>query len=158
VTSTNADSPEPKKRRDRGDHGISWDKTNKCYVGTLSLGNDSTGKRIRRTVTGKNKTEAKDKLDILKDEIKAGIRTPATYTVGQCVQDWLDSLKLDPGTIASYRGQAQKWIYPKLGARKLKDLKAAEVELFLNDLGKLLGKRSLMMIKAHCAVRSAGHR
>jgi site-specific recombinase XerD len=148
VTSTNTDPPELKKRRDRGDHGISWDKTNKCYVGTLSLGNDSTGKRIRRTVTGKNKTEAKDKLDKLKDEIKAGIRTPATYTVKQCVQDWIESLKLDPGTIASYRGQAQKWIYPKLGARKLKDLKAAEVERFLNDLGKLLGKRSLMMIKS----------
>jgi integrase len=148
VTSRNAYPSEPKKRRDRGDHGISWDKTNKCYIGTLSLGHDSTGKRIRRTVTGKNKTEAKDRLDKLKDEIKAGIRTPATYTVEQCVQDWIDSLKLDPGTIASYRGQAQKWIYPKLGARELKELKAAEVERFLNDLGKVLSKRSLMMIKS----------
>ena len=30
----------PKKRRERGDDGISWDKINKCYVGTISLGND----------------------------------------------------------------------------------------------------------------------
>ena len=30
-----------KKRRDRGDDGISWDITNKCYVGTISLGIDA---------------------------------------------------------------------------------------------------------------------
>jgi hypothetical protein len=30
----------PKKRRERGDDGISWDKINKCYVGTVSLGYD----------------------------------------------------------------------------------------------------------------------
>ena len=58
----------------------------------------------------------------------------------QCVRDWIDSLTLDPGTIASYRGQAEKWIYPKLGARKLKDLTATEVERFFCDLGKVLGK------------------
>ena len=38
----------PKKRRERGDDGISWDKINKCYEGTISLGYDSSGKRRRR--------------------------------------------------------------------------------------------------------------
>ena len=38
-----------RRRRDRGDDGISWDKINKCYVGTISLGYDAAGKRIRRT-------------------------------------------------------------------------------------------------------------
>ena len=75
---------------------------------------------------GKTKQEVKDKLDKLHEEIKAGIRTPATYTVGQCVADWLDSLELDPSTMATYRGQAEKWIYPKLGATKLKDFKATD--------------------------------
>ena len=103
---------------------------------------------MRRTVTGKTKAEVRAKLDALEDEIKAGICTPATYTVGQCVRDWLDSLTLDPGTIASYRGQAQKWIYPKIGAVKLKDFKATDAERFLNDLGKVLSKRSLIMIKS----------
>jgi len=114
----------------------------------MSLGHDSSGKRIRRTVTGRTKADVRAKLDKLKDEINAGIRTPGTYTVEQCVRDWIDSLTLDVDTIASYRSQAQKWIYPRLGARKLKDLKATEVERFLNDLGKVLGKRSLMMIKS----------
>ena len=140
--------PSEKKRRDRGDDGISWDITNKCYIGTVSLGCDTTGKRIRRTVRGRTKAQVKHKLDALHDEIKAGIRTPATYTVEQCVRDWLDSLTLDPGTVASYRGQAEKWIYPKIGKAKLKDLKATDAERFFNDLGTVLSKRSIVMIKS----------
>jgi integrase len=137
-----------KKRRDRGDDGISWDKINKCYVGTISLGHDSAGKRVRPTVRGRTKGEVKTKLDALHDEIKAGIRTPATYTVEQCVRDWIDSLILDTGTIASYRGQAEKWIYPKIGAAKLKDFKATEADGFFRDLGPVLSKRSIVMIKS----------
>ena len=137
-----------KGRRGRGDDGISWDKANNCYVGTLSLGHDSAGKRRRRTVRGKTKTEVRDKLTRLHDEINAGIQTPATYTVEQCVRDWLDALTLDPGTVASYRGQAEKWIYPKIGATKLRDLKVPDADRFFTELGQMLGKRSLMMIKS----------
>ena len=83
--------PEPRRRRERGDDGISWDRANKCYVGTISLGYNDAGKRLRRTARGKTKQAVKDKLDKLHEEIKAGIETPATYTVRQCVADWLDS-------------------------------------------------------------------
>ena len=41
-------TPKPKRRRERGDDGISWDRANKCYVGTVSLGYESSGKRLRR--------------------------------------------------------------------------------------------------------------
>ena len=96
-------APEPRRRRERGDDGVSWDRVNKCYVGTISLGYDDVGKRLRRTARGKTKQAVKDKLDKLHEEIKAGIETPATYTVRQCVTDWLDSLELDPHTMATYR-------------------------------------------------------
>ena len=46
-------------------------------MGTISLGIAGAGKRRRRTVRGKTKTEVKDKLDALHEEIKAGIQTPA---------------------------------------------------------------------------------
>jgi integrase len=141
----------PKRRRERGDDGISWDKINKCYVGTISLGYDSNGKRLRRTVRGKTKAEVKDKLDKLHDEISVGIRTPATYTVRQCVADWLDDLTLDPDTVAFYRGQAEKWINPRIGATKLKDLKATDCDRFFKDLGKALSKASLVKIKSMLA-------
>ena len=138
----------PKKRRERGDDGISWDKINKCYVGTISLGYDSNGKRRRRYVRGKTKTEVKEKLDALHEEINAGIQTPAAYTVRQCVADWLDSLELDPRTVATYRGQAEKWIYPAIGATKLKDFKATDADRFFRDAAKVLSKASLVKIKS----------
>jgi len=141
-------TPKPKRRRERGDDGISWDKINKCYVGTVSLGYGDAGKRVRRTVRGKTKQEVKGKLDDLHDEIKAGIHTPATYTVKQCVMDWLDSLELDPHTMATYRGQAEKWIYPKIGAKKLAEFKATDAERFLRDVAKVLSKASLVKIKS----------
>jgi hypothetical protein len=68
--------------------------------------------------------------------------------VEQCVRDWLDSLNLDPYTIASYRGQAEKWIYPKIGRARLKTFTAKEADRFFTDLGDVLGKRSLVMIKS----------
>jgi integrase len=88
-----------------------------------------------------------DKLDKLHDEINAG-RTPATYTVRQCVADWLDSLELDPSTMATYRGQAGKWIYPKIGAMKLKDFKVTDADQFFRDIAGALGKSSLVEIKS----------
>jgi integrase len=141
-------TPEPKRRRERGDDGISWDKVNKCYVGTISLGYGEDGKRLRRYVRGKTKTEVKDKLGELHKEIRAGIETPATYTVRQCVADWLDSLERDPHTMATYRGQAEKWIYPKIGRTKLKDFKAADADRFFRDVAKVLSKASLVKIKS----------
>jgi len=138
----------PKKRREHGDGGIYWDKINKCYVGTISLGNHGDGKRRRPAVRGKTKAEVKDKLRALHDELNAGIQTPATYTVRQCVTDWLDSLELDPHTMATYRGQAEKWIYPAIGATKLKDFKATDADRFFRDIAKVLSKASLVKIKS----------
>jgi integrase len=143
-----AQTPKPKRRRERGDDGIHWDKVNKCYQGTISLGYDDAGKRLRRTVRGKTKQEVKDKLDELHDDLKAGVWTPATYTVRQCVMDWLDSLELDPHTMATYRGQAEKWIYPKIGAKKLAEFKATDADRFLRDVAKVLSKPSLVKIKS----------
>jgi integrase len=146
-----ADTPQPsqpkKRYRDHGDDGISWDKTNKCYRGTISLG-FKDGKRVRRTVRGKTKAEVKDKLDMLHVEIKAGIRTPATYTIEQCVKDWLDSIERDDHTLATWRSQANKWIYPRVGTTKLKDFTAADADRFFGELAASLGKRSLTMIKS----------
>src|SRR6266567_4647246 len=146
-----ANQPPPsrptKRRRDRGDDGIWWDKSNKCYVGAISLG-IKDGKRHRPSVRGRTKAEVKDKLDKLHDEIAAGIRTPATYTIEECVTDWLDSIERDPHTMATITGQAKNWIYPKIGTTKLKDFTATDADKFFAVLAKALGKRSLVMIKS----------
>ena len=102
---------EPKKRRrDRGDGTVWQDKINKCYVGSISLGYSGDGARNRPTVRGRTKTEVKDKLDALREEINAGVRTPVNYTIELCVKDWLDSIERDPHTMETLTGQAKNWI------------------------------------------------
>ena len=48
-----------RRRRDRGDGTVAWDKVNKCYVGRISLGYNRDGTRNRPTVWGRTKTEVK---------------------------------------------------------------------------------------------------
>jgi integrase len=140
---------EPKKRRrDRGDGTIAWEKINKCYVGKVSLGFNSDGTRNRPSVRGKTKAEVKDKLERLREEINSGVRTPINYTVELCVEDWLDSIERDPHTMETLTGQANNWIYPSIGATKLRDFTATDADSFFKELGQVLSKRTLVMIKS----------
>jgi hypothetical protein len=59
------------RRRNYGDDSIYFDAANNCWTGAVSLGFAPDGKRrIPRKVTGRTKTQVKDKL-------KARPRTPA---------------------------------------------------------------------------------
>jgi hypothetical protein len=140
---------EPKRRRrDRGDGTIWWDKLNKCYVGSISLGFNNDGSRNRRSVRGRTKADVKDKLDELRQEINAGVRTPVNCTVEMCVKDWLDSIERDPHTMETLTGQAKNWIYPRIGTTKLRDFTATDADSFFKELGQKLSKRTLVMIKS----------
>ena len=147
ATSQNSDKPK-RRRRDRGDDGIWWDRANQHYVGAVSLGFNSDGKRNRPTVRGRTKAEVKEKLDKLHDELNAGIHTPATYTVEQCVKDWFASIERDEHTMQTLTGQARKWIYPRIGATKLKDFSATDAVKFFQQIAPFLSKRTLVMIKS----------
>jgi hypothetical protein len=43
------------------------------------------------TVRGRTKTEVKDKLRAGRQDLAAGLRTPANFTVKQCLKDWLET-------------------------------------------------------------------
>jgi hypothetical protein len=54
----------------------------------ISLGWRPDGSRIRRKVTGRTKTEVREKLKKLQAEADAGLKTSASYTVARAVDDW----------------------------------------------------------------------
>ena len=116
----------------------------RCGVARLQ----SDGKRNRPTVRGRTRAEVKEKLDKLHNELNAGIRTPATYTVEQCVKDWFASIERDKHTMQTLTGQARKWIYPRIGATKLKDFSATDAVTFFQQIAPFLSKRTLVMIKS----------
>ena len=73
-------------RRNRGDDSVYFDAANNCWAGAVSLGFTPDGKRrIRRKVTGRTKTQVKDKLRALHRELDAGIHSSASYTMALCL-------------------------------------------------------------------------
>ena len=77
------------KRRAYGEDGIYFDKSKGRYIGAVSLGYEAGGKRLRRKVSGRTKTEVKDKLKAMHSDLDAGVRTSASYTVADAVADWM---------------------------------------------------------------------
>src|ERR1039457_1957856 len=136
------------RRRSRGDDSIYFDAANSCWTGAVSLGFAPDRKRrSRRKVTGRTKTEVKDKLKALHRELDAGIHSSPCYTMALCIEDWLcQSLTdLSPSTVANYRHLADHAI-SKLGAVKLRDLTARHVQMALTDLSESLSTRSLRLV------------
>ena len=57
-------------------------------------------------------------------------------------------IERDEHTMVNITGQARKWIYPRLGATKLKDLSATDADKFFQQIAPSLRKRSLVIIKS----------
>ena len=79
---------ESRPRRGHGEDSIYYDQANHYWVAAVSLGYKG-GKRVRRKVTGRTKTEVRTKLRDLRRDLDYGVRSSATYTVGDSLDDWL---------------------------------------------------------------------
>ena len=73
-------------RRARGEDSIYYDRSRDRSAGTITVGWKPDGRRDRIIVRGRTKTEVKDKLRARHTELAAGVRTPASYTVEQCLE------------------------------------------------------------------------
>ncbi|MEG9548648.1 site-specific integrase [Streptomyces baarnensis] len=140
--------PTGRSRKANGEDSIYWDKSKGRFIGAVSLGYTPAGKRHRPKVSGKTKTEVRDKLKALKKELDAGLKSSATYTVAQAVNDWLDKgLKgREKSSIETYRTLARTHITPYLGAAKLRELEADLLDEWLDDRATVLASQSLKMI------------
>lgn len=104
-----------------------------------------------RRASGRTKTEAKNKLrDLLRDREDGLVVANDGYTVAQAVGDWLQFglTNRDAATLEKNRILCEKHVVPLLGARKLRDLKATEVEAWLVKLSVTLSTRTLEAVRA----------
>ena len=143
-------------RRGHGEDSIYYDRANHAWVGAVSLGHKG-GKRVRRKVTGKTKTEVKAKLRQLRQEVAAGVTSSATYTVGDALDDWLAAglNGRSKRTVELYRDTV-KPMRVQLGDVKLKELNAGDVQAALDALTSDLSTRSLQIIR-NCLERAIRH-
>ena len=123
------------RRRGHGEDAIYFDAAKNRYVGAISVGFGSDGKRVRRKVSGRTKAEVRDKLKAAHNELDRGLHTSATYTVRQAVDDWLEGGL--PGrserTRSIYR-EALKPLLEHIGLRPLRELTARDVRRGLEAL------------------------
>jgi integrase len=143
-------------RRSRGDGGLHWDEKRQRWIATASLGFEPSGKRIVKRGSGKTKTEAKAKLkEIIRDHEDGLAIAPTGYTVENAVNDWLlyGLAGLDQGTLDTCTSLSRTHVIPALGARKLRDLSAEDVDRWLAVKAKTLSTRTLEGIHS-CLNRS----
>ncbi|QUW92702.1 site-specific integrase [Streptomyces sp. V17-9] len=137
------------KRRSRGDGGLHWDEKRQRWIATANLGFDPSGKRIVKRGSGKTKTEAKNKLkEVLRDHEDGLAIAPTGYTIADAVNDWLayGLAGRDQRTVENCTNLSRKHVIPGLGARKLRDLSAEDVDRWLAAKARTLSTRSLQAV------------
>jgi len=153
-------------RRGYGEDGIYFDHTADCrdstyhrgcagrWRGVVSLGFGPDGQRIRKKVSGKTRTEVKDKLRELHGELDAGVRTARGYTVERAVADWLTDGLPDRArkTIDANRDSLRP-VLAYIGNIPLRDLTAHDVRTALSRMTATHATRTIQ--KAHnCLTRA----
>jgi integrase len=157
------------RRRGYGEDGIYFDHAGECsdsryhkgcdgrWRGVISLGFSAEGKRRRKKVSGKTKTEVRDKLKDLHADLDAGIHTRHGYTVEKAVADWLaDGLPGRTAKTVETNHDALKPLLADLGSVRLSELTAHDVRSALTAMAGRYSTRTLQ--KAHnCLTRVIRH-
>ena len=156
-------------RRRRGEDGISFEHRGPCrdpqrhrhcpglWRGELTLGYTGDGKRQRRKVSGKTKAAVVDKLRDLRLQLDTGI-TPkagyAHYTLRQAAEDWLaHGLEGRSAKTVTKNQNVLEPILGVIGARKLRDLTAADVRQALAAMAA--GYSTAAVSMGHLALKRA---
>ena len=110
------------------------------------MSDSATGKRQRRWVTGKTKTEAKQKLLALRRDQSDVLPTEhRTYTVREAVESWLEHglIGRDEHTVTNRTILARTHVIPALGNRRLVDLNSEEIDAWLAAKSETLSTDTL---------------
>src|SRR5580698_6051779 len=128
-------------KRTYGEGGLSWDPKRRRWIASVTIGYDGRGKRIFRRASDRTKTGALAKLKANLRDLEDGLAIePHNYTVADAVGDWLShGLNRRSGnTRVKCRSLANNHIMPDLGAKKLRELSAEEIDRWLTDKAQTL--------------------
>lgn len=144
------------KRRGHGEGSIFFEEARARWVGTVDLGNDGTGKRRRAKVTGRTKTEVRDKLRAIQRAAEAGLPVgDGATTFGSYLDRWLaDVLPArakvkSSNTVDNYRWAVERHLKPALGSKRLRALSPEDVEGLLSGLADAgMARNSIMRVRS----------
>jgi integrase len=109
------------------------------YVGRVELGAGPDGRRRRKTVKAKTKSELAQKMRAVHTAIDQGIPLPdQAVTTGQWLEFWLDhvlpTMDLSAKTLSDYRYSATRYVIPAVGRVPLAKLTPEHVEKMMTGL------------------------
>lgn len=136
-------------RRSRGEGGIHWDEARQRWIGTVTVGYDSRGKRRTRRFSSVTRTEANRKLKELLREVDLGLDvTRAGVTVEEVVEAWLAHglHGRAQGTLEQNQHLARSHIIPLIGKKRLRDLRAHDVDRMLASRRQRLSTSTLQRV------------
>ena len=133
-------------RRNPGEGGLHWEESRQRWFATIYVGYSPNGKRRKVRVNARTKTEAKAKLQqLLRDRDDGHVLGGQTYTVRDAVESWLAHglTGRQQSTVVNRTILARTHVIPALGARKLAQLSAEEVDEWLTTKAKALSTDTL---------------
>lgn len=106
---------------------------------TITIGRDDTGKLVRKQFYGKTKLDTIKKKDEYMNKSAAGLLPcDEKITLQKWIKVWLYEYKINdlrPSTLERYCSVFKNYILnSQIGMKKLKDLKAANLQTFYNSL------------------------
>ena len=155
------------KRRPNGD-GLVRKRDDGRWEGRIVVGRKNDGSAIYRSVFAEKQSELMPKLNELKMQY-AGVRLTedSSITLGEWMARWMEEYKkpiLRQSTYSGYSKDIENHIIPYLGAKKLTQLKTAELQKHYNyllesgrvkDNGKEKGLANATVRGIHMVLREA---
>jgi hypothetical protein len=133
-------------RRNQGEGGLHWEESRQRWFATVYVGYSADGKRRKIKVSARTKPEAKTKLQqLLRDRDDGHVLGGQSYTVRDAVESWLAHglTGRQESTVVNRTILARTHVIPALGARKLAQLPAEEVDEWLATKAKTLSTDTL---------------
>jgi integrase len=129
---------QPGRRRSNGEGTEIWLGADGRYHALLSFGLKAGGKRDRRHVSGKTRSDVSKKLRTLQSARDAGLAPVAgkSPTLASWLRHWLDHIaasRVRIRTLDDYRGRIEYRVIPAIGHIRLDQLQPEHLETFYRD-------------------------
>jgi integrase len=134
-------------------------KRGESWTVRIFLGRDTNGKRkyFNKTIHGTKKDAQKFLTAKLREKDLGVFIEPASIGLSEYLNKWLEDVakpRLRESTFSSYEAVLKNYVKPTLGAKRLSDIQAYEVQKLYNDLKKQ-GLSSRTVRYAHVVFSSA---
>ncbi len=124
-------------RRGAGEGSIFKDPNNGRWRALVDVGADAAGRRQRKKVSGRTRAEVLLKMREVQRDAEDGLASGGRHlTVAVLAEEWLRhrSGELSASTLEVRTWAVRQHLVPALGARRVRQLSAEDVSLFLQDL------------------------